>query len=57
MSTYPLAELLRRYDRGDLTAEQTAGHLLQHLEMLSERVAELEKRVRQLEQPSAPHGY
>ena len=44
-STYPLDKLLVLWRRGDLTADQMVGHLLQHH-------IELEKRVHQLEAPS-----
>ena len=43
-STYPLDKLLTLWRRGDLTAEQMVGHLLQHH-------IELEKRVHHLEAP------
>jgi len=43
-STYPLPKLLLLWDHGELTPEQTIGHLLQH-------IAELEKRVHHLEHP------
>lgn len=41
-STYPLDKLLNLWRRGDLTAEQMVGHLLQHH-------IELEKRIHHLE--------
>lgn len=44
-STYPLPELVHLWQHNHLTPEQMIGHLLQH-------VAELEQRVRQLEQTS-----
>ena len=31
MTTYPVAELLRRWGKGELTAEQMIGYLLQNL--------------------------
>ena len=52
MSTYPIQELLRLWRQGKLTAEQAVGYLLQNLLPWSQRLAELEKRVRQLEQAS-----
>jgi hypothetical protein len=50
MSTYPLPEVIRRWDRGDFTAEQTIGHLAQHLLTVSQQLADHEKRIRLLEQ-------
>lgn len=50
MSTYPVTELLQRWSIGTLTAEQTIGHLLQNLLTLSQRLAEVESRLRRLEQ-------
>jgi hypothetical protein len=47
MSTYPIPDLLQRWARGELTAEQALGHTLQHLRDLSARVAELERQLRQ----------
>jgi hypothetical protein len=48
MSTYPIPELLQRWARGELTAEQALGHTLQHLLELSQRVDELETALRRL---------
>ena len=31
LSTYPLDQLLARWRRGDLTADQMVGHLLQYI--------------------------
>jgi hypothetical protein len=53
MSTYTLPELLHKWDRGDLTPEQIIGHLLQHHAALAQRLNEVEKRLRQLEQSLA----
>jgi hypothetical protein len=50
MSTYDLHELLRRWARGELSAEQAIGHLLQHLTNLANRLAESEQRIRKLEE-------
>jgi hypothetical protein len=50
MSTYPLADLLRLWSLGELTPEQVIGHLLQTLLALTQRLAELETRLRKLEQ-------
>ena len=53
MASYPLPEVRRKWSKGELTLEQVAGHLLQHLLDLVERLTEIEKRLRQLEQPPA----
>ena len=42
--TYSLSELLRKWGKNELTVEQAMGHFFQHL-------TELEKRLRNLEQP------
>jgi hypothetical protein len=51
MSTYPVPDLLRRWSLGELTAEQArpegTRQLLQHLLLLSQQMAELERRLRQ----------
>jgi hypothetical protein len=51
-STYTIAELIRKWGKGELTNEQVIGHLLQHLAVFDTRQNELEKRLRQLEQSS-----
>lgn len=50
MTTYPIPELLSRWARGQITADQALGYMLQHLLDLSTRLAEAESRLRQLEQ-------
>jgi hypothetical protein len=50
MSTYPLPDLLHRWELGQLSSEQAIGHLLQNLLAQGQRLAEAEKRIRQLEQ-------
>jgi len=42
-STYPLPDLLARWSRGELTVEQLAGHLLQHVIRHDQHLAQLEK--------------
>lgn len=42
-STYPLPELLLLWKRGELTVEQLAGYLLQHVLHHDQRLAQLEK--------------
>jgi hypothetical protein len=59
MSTYTIPDLIHQWAKGDLTAEQAIGHLLQNLLALFNRQTEFEKRLRQLEQlstlPKAQH--
>ena len=50
MASYPLPEVRRKWSKGELTLEQVAGHLLQHLLDHLERLNEVEKRLHQLEQ-------
>ena len=50
MSTYPAPDLLRLWSLGEVTPEQTVGHLVQHLVAITQRLTELEKRLRQVEQ-------
>jgi hypothetical protein len=45
LSTYTLAELLRKWQREELTVEQMLGHLLQHLHDIEQRLRQLEKPV------------
>lgn len=42
MSAYELQELVRKWQREELTAEQMIGQLLLHLQRLSQRVGRLE---------------
>jgi hypothetical protein len=46
-STYPIADLLHLWDKDKLTSEQTIGHLLQHVHELTQRLAEVERRLEQ----------
>jgi len=55
MSTYSLPDLLHQWAQGNLTADQAVGHLIQNLLTLLHRLTDLEKRLRQLEQPH-PEG-
>jgi hypothetical protein len=50
MSTYPAPDLLRLWALGEVTPEQTIGHLVQNLVAVSQQLAEVEKRLRLLEQ-------
>jgi hypothetical protein len=51
-STYPLPELLHKWEHGHLTNEQMIGHLLQHVLAVTNQQADFDRRLRQLEQPS-----
>ena len=53
MATHPVPDLLQRWAKSELTVEQAIGHLLQHLLAVVQRLAEIEKRLHQLEQPPA----
>ena len=50
MSAYPLETLLRQWARGDLTAEQAIGQILQVMAKLLERIQEIENRLFRWEQ-------
>lgn len=50
MSAYPPKDLNHRWEHSLLTPEQAVGQLIQHLLALYERLIELEKRLRQVEQ-------
>jgi hypothetical protein len=54
MSTYSLSDLLHKWSRGELSAEQAIGQLIQHALLSGQRLSELEKRLRQLEPPAKP---
>ena len=48
---------MKLWRKGELTAEQAVGYMMQHLVALFQWRAEVEKRLRQLEQPPAkPHS-
>jgi hypothetical protein len=53
MSTYSPSELLTKWTKRALRLEQVIGHLLQHVFAFGQRFIEIEKRLRQLEQPPA----
>ena len=42
-STYPLPDLLLRWKRGEITVEQLAGYLLQHVILHERRLTQVEK--------------
>jgi hypothetical protein len=45
MGTYNLDEIMKRWHKGELTAEQAIGQILQMLQTLNQRVGNLEKRL------------
>ena len=55
MSTHPIPDLLSLWAKGELTADQAIGHMLQNLLALSQRLVALEKlrAARPANQPSA----
>ena len=50
MATYTLEKVRHLWNQEELTDEQMLGHLLQHLELLTEQVQALQKTVRALQQ-------
>jgi len=50
MATYSPTELLNKWKRNELTAEQALGYLLQSFLTHSDRQTDIEARVRRLEQ-------
>lgn len=48
MSTYSLEELMHRWVRGEITAEQGVGQLLQHVKMLQAQANALEHQINTL---------
>lgn len=47
MSGYELSQMIKMWERDQLTTEQAIGQILIHLRQLSERVGLLEKRLEQ----------
>lgn len=45
MGTYSLDEVMKRWRKGELTAEQAIGQILQMIQSLSQRVGKLEHRL------------
>jgi hypothetical protein len=45
MKRYPLQDLIKRWEREDLTAEQAIGQIMLWLDFLSQRVAKLERNL------------
>ncbi len=50
MATYALDKVRQLWQQEALTEQQMLGHLLQHLELLTEKVQVLQKAVRALQQ-------
>ena len=50
MATYPIEELIVRYEVERLTYEQAIGHCLQHIQMLTNQQAEAAKSRTKLNQ-------
>ena len=44
MGTYSLDEIMKRWKKGELTAEQAVGQILQILQNVSQRLGSLERR-------------
>ncbi len=51
MKRYDLPELIKRWERGDITPEQAIGQVLLWLMNLAERVTKLEANQRKDQQP------
>ena len=45
MGTYSLDEIMKRWRKGELTADQAIGQILQLLQAISQRVGDLERRL------------
>ena len=45
MSTYTLAQLLTKWAKEELTAEQMIGHIVQHLIRQEEEITQLQKQI------------
>ena len=57
MSSYELEQVIKMWEREQLTAEQAIGQVLLHLAELAQRLGELEKRLeryRRASQDTAP---
>lgn len=51
MTRYELPELIKRWERGDITPEQAIGQMLLWLAALAERVTKLEANQRKNQPP------
>ena len=56
MSTYSIGTLLRLWKQNEVTSEQAIGYAIQQIAALTERLADLEKRFRHLEQAPTEHA-
>ena len=56
MSAYHLSELVKKWEKGDLSSEQAIGQLMLQLEALSERMGTVEKRLEQSRQQQKTAG-
>lgn len=45
MGAYSLEEIMKRWRKGELTADQAIGQILQLLQTVSQRVGSLERRL------------
>lgn len=50
MAAYPPKDLSHPWEHSQITSEQAIGQLIQHLIELNQLLADLEKRLRQIEQ-------
>lgn len=48
MGTYSLDEIMKRWRKGELTADQAIGQILQLLQNVSKRLGNLERRLEAL---------
>ena len=55
-STYPLPDLLLRWKRGELSAEQLGGYILQHVISQDERIKQLEQARGRTQSDLPPSG-
>ena len=51
MGAYSLDEIMKRWRKGEMTADQAIGQILQLLQTLSQRVGNLERRLEGRDKP------
>lgn len=56
MKKYELTDLIKRWEREEMTVEQAVGQILLWLNTLSERVTKLENRARQTRGSQSAEG-
>jgi hypothetical protein len=56
MGTHKLEDVMKFWEVEKFTPEQTIGHILQHIQLLVERVEEVEARVLKLERRLREEG-